>query len=320
MIYLLIFVVNMGKDRIIIGTRGSALALWQTNWVKSALEAVHSQLAVELKVINTKGDKILDVALSKIGDKGLFTKELEVQLLDGAVDLAVHSLKDLPTKLPDGLHIETITERADVADVLVSKEGLTLDTLPDGAKVFTGSLRRQCLLLQHRKDLEVCDIRGNVQTRLKKFDESDALAMVMAGAGLKRLELDDRISCRLDPRKFLPACGQGALAIEIRDDNARTAGLLAPLDNARSRLTVTAERTVLKDLEGGCQAPIGAHAWITDNKLHLRGMVGSLDGRRVVISEACSVSDQAEQLGNQVAGDILANGGSKILGEIFEAE
>ncbi len=304
------------KDRLIIGTRGSKLALWQAEWVKAELEGEYEGLEVELEIIQTKGDKILDQALSKIGDKGLFTKEIESQLLAGAIDLAVHSYKDLPTEQPGGLMIGATTEREDPADVLVSKEGKTLDELAVGAKVFTGSLRRRAQLLYLRGDLEVCDIRGNVQTRLRKFDESEAAGMLMAAAGLKRMELEERIAERLEPRRFVPACGQGALALEIREDDSETGELVKGLNDAVSEAVIRAERTVLARLEGGCQIPIGAYAEVVGESIELLGMVSDLDGKKLIRAEGKGPVGQAAEIGEQVVGELLKQGGKEILEEI----
>ncbi|MCF7957040.1 MAG: hydroxymethylbilane synthase [Phycisphaerae bacterium] len=306
------------NKKITIGTRGSRLALWQSEWVKAALLTKYPECEVTLKIIHTIGDKILDTALSKIGDKGLFTKEIEEQLLDGTVDLAVHSLKDMPTATPDALKIAVITAREDPADALVSKNNLPLEAIPSGAIVLTGSLRRRAQLLHFRDDLNIQEVRGNVQTRLQKLDDSDAAAIVLAAAGLKRLGLTDRISQRLDPARFLPACGQGALALEIRSNDTSTAKTIAFLDDRMSRATVTAERTVLARLEGGCQIPIGAYAQINGDQLHLRAMVADLSGKNLIDAEACDAIDQAEAIGNTVACEILKKGGRAILDDIIE--
>ena len=270
--------------RIVIGTRGSELALWQANHVREALRAAHDGLDVELEIIHTKGDLILTSPLHKMLDKGLFTKEIESALLARTVDLAVHSLKDLPTELPPGLALAAITEREDPADMLITKVPATLDDLPRAAAVLTGSLRRTAQLLAARPDLEIRPVRGNVATRLRKLDESDAAATVLARAGLSRLGLLDRPATRLDPAVFLPACGQGALGIEIRDGDQAVAELLAPLNDTTTRAAVTAERTFLADLGGGCQAPFGAYARLADDgvRFEIDGIIASLDGRRLL--------------------------------------
>ena len=309
-------------SHLVIGTRGSALALWQSEHVRAVLLAEHPDLEIRLEVIRTKGDKILDSALSKIGDKGLFTKEIENVLLDGSVDLAVHSLKDLPTELQHGLTIAAITTREDPADVLISKNGHTLDKLASGAKVLTGSLRRQAQLLYRRRDLVIQDVRGNVQTRLKKFDESDAQAIIFAKAGLVRLNLTERITERLDPVEFLPACGQGALAIEIRKGDDRMADLLRPLDDLNSRASTAAERVFLGRLGGGCQVPVGAFARTSesDRTMSVTGMVANLDGSVLLqdtVSGPFAGVDDAIALGTELAGKLLAQGCQEILEQIL---
>ncbi len=309
-------------SRLVIGTRGSALALWQSEHVRAALLAEHPDLEISLQVIRTKGDKILDSTLSKIGDKGLFTKEIENALLDKTIDLAVHSLKDLPTELQEDLAIAAVTTREDPADVLVAKEGLKLESLTAGAKVLTGSLRRQAQLLHRRSDLLIEPVRGNIQTRLKKLDESEAQAIVLAKAGLVRLGLSDRITERLDPAEFLPACGQGALAVEIRKDNSRLAELLRPLDNLKSRATTTAERTFLAELGGGCQVPAGAYARISGEPevIAINAMVANLDGSQLLrdsISAPVTGLDSAVELGRKVAERLRAKGCQKILDEVL---
>ncbi|MBN1765741.1 MAG: hydroxymethylbilane synthase [Sedimentisphaerales bacterium] len=308
-------------ERLVIGTRGSELALWQANWVKSALERVYPEMAVELRIIKTTGDKILDTALSRIGGKGLFTKEIEQQLLAGTIDLAVHSLKDLPTLLPDGLGIGAVSEREDPADVLITRDHLTIEQLPAGAKVFTGSLRRRAQLLHRRGDLDIQDIRGNVNTRLRKFEESDGAGIVMALAGLRRLGMDDTIarSRRLKPEEFLPACGQGALAVEIRENDSRTREMISGLDDLGTRVTTTAERAVLACLEGGCQVPIGAYAWINGNQLHLRAMLSDLTGRTLMTARVSGDMNGPEALGKKAAQELTDKGGRKILDEINES-
>lgn len=304
------------KAKIIIGTRGSELALWQSQWVKAALQSVHGELEIELKIIQTTGDKILDTALSMIGDKGLFTKEIEQQLLAGNVDLAVHSLKDLPTKLPEGLVLGAVTAREDPADVLVSKNNLTLEEFAPGAVVLTGSLRRRAQLLRRRGDLEVREIRGNVPTRLRKLDESDADGVIMAAAGLKRLGFTDRITQRFEPAEFLPACGQGALGLEIRQGDAAVGELIEPLNDAASRIATTAERAVLAALEGGCQIPMGAYAELNEGTLCLRAMIAALDGSEVITTQVEGSAERAEELGREAAQDLLGRGGREMLDRV----
>lgn len=309
--------------RLVIGTRGSALALWQARHVRESLLASGSQLQIDIQVIHTKGDKILDTALSKIGDKGLFTKEIENALLDKTVDLAVHSLKDLPTEIHPDLIIAAVPTREDPADVLISKGNLSLDTFPADAKVLTSSLRRQAQLKHRRSDLLIESVRGNVQTRLRKFAESDAQAIVFARAGLVRLELSDRITERLDPLEFLPACGQGALAVEIRKGDSNLTKLVESIEDSEARGCTAAERTFLAGMGGGCQVPIGAYARIAGEpaKMTIVAMVADLDGQSLLrrsLSEPFTGTSGAEQLGRQLAEQILTAGGREILDRVYE--
>ena len=292
------------------------MALCQARAMRDALRLAHPGLELEIRVIKTTGDRILDAPLAEIGDKGLFTGEIEQQLLDGAIDLAVHSHKDLPTQSPEHLEIAAIPARQDPADVLISKDNLTLDQLPAGATVLTGSLRRAAQLRHLRADLNLQDLRGNIHTRLEKLEQSDAAGLIMSAAALVRLDLEDRISERLEPERFLPACGQGALALQIRSDNQRTAELLASLDDAATRTTVTAERALLAYLEGGCQIPIGAHAVIRDDRLYLRGMIASLDGSKFVADQASGKPQAPAKLGTELAQKLLDQGGKQILDAI----
>ncbi len=302
-----------------IGTRSSALALWQTHWVRQRLEAAHPGLRVELVEIQTTGDKILDAPLAKIGDKGLFTREIERALLDGEIDLAVHSLKDLPTVLPEGLTLGAVSEREDPRDALVSKGATSLDDLPRGGTVATGSLRRRAQLLHARPDLRVVDIRGNVQTRLRKFDESDWDGMIMARAGLARLGLEERIACSLGSAQMLSAVSQGALGLEIRRGDAVTAQWIAPVENPATRAATTAERAFLHTLEGGCQVPVAALGQIVEGWLELDGLVVSLDGQRYLRGRTRGPVEKAEQIGADLAEVILADGADEVLREIREA-
>ncbi len=306
-------------SEIVIGTRGSSLALWQANHVRDVLTDLHDGLSVRLEIIHTKGDKVLDTALHRMLDKGLFTKEIQNALLDGSVDLAVHSLKDLPTQPAPGLSVAAIPSREDPADALVGKDDGGLDAVPQGAEVLTGSLRRRAQLLHGRPDLTVSTVRGNVETRLRKLDESDARAIVLARAGLVRLGLGDRITARLDPAEFLPACGQGALAIETRADDADVRKLLGPLDDAEARAAVTAERAVLAALEGGCQVPVGAYAYVADGTLNLTGMVANLDGTRMLraaLTAPRADDEAAAALGLSVAEELRRHGCQDILDEV----
>ena len=305
-----------------IGTRGSALATWQAEHVRAALLEAHPGLRVELEVIRTKGDRVLDVPLARIGGKGLFTKEIEEQLLAGAIDLAIHSLKDVPVALPDGLTLAAVSAREDPADVLVSKGGLALEDLQRGGRVLSGSLRRQAELLHRRPDLVVEPIRGNVGTRLRKFDESDADAIIFARAGLARLNLLDRVAQRFEPADFPPAPGQGALAVEIRSDDARTAELCRALEDPESRTATSAERAFLEALGGGCQVPVGAYGRLSGQpqQLRLTGMVAGLDGVRLLQQTICTPAagpQEAAEAGRRLAGMLEQDGAREILDAVL---
>jgi len=305
--------------RIRIGTRGSELALWQSNHIKGRLSDVYPDMSIDLVIIKTTGDKILDSPLSKIGDKGLFTKEIEHALLEGEVDLAVHSLKDLPTVLPDGLTIDAVTKRDDVRDVFVAHSSLSvrsLKELPQHAKIATGSLRRRCQLLNFRPDLEIIDIRGNLNTRLRKLDESDWSGMILAGAGVRRLGWADRITETIPLDVMLPAVGQGALAIEIREGNSALIDLLKSLQHDESTAATRGERAFLRHLEGGCQVPIGTYGRIEESKFKLDGLIGSLDGRRIVRGTISGSVEESESLAIGLARELLERGGREILAEI----
>ncbi len=307
------------REKITIGSRGSALALWQTNWVKAELEKYFPLLQIDVELIKTTGDKILDSPLSKIGDKGLFTKELETALLDKRIDLAVHSLKDVPTKVPDGLWISAITEREDVRDVFVAPSGSkynSLDNLPVGASVATGSLRRKCQLLNWRNDLQIIDIRGNLNTRFAKLDESDWAGMILACAGVVRLGWEKRITQILPLEKMLPAVGQGALGIETRTDEASVNEIVLKLNHRATEISTKGERALLRHLEGGCQIPIGAFGRIEAGVFKLDALIGSLDGKRIVRDSIEGNPEDSEKLGIELAERLLKNGGDKILREI----
>lgn len=313
----------MKKPSVVIGTRKSPLALWQAEFVKSELQAAFPDLDFSLRHIQTTGDKILDSPLSKIGDKGLFTREIEHALLRGDIDLAVHSLKDLPTQTPDGLAISAITKREDTRDVLISKSSTPLLTLRNGAKVATGSLRRRAQLLALRPDLEIHDIRGNLNTRFQKFFDSDLDAMLLAYAGVHRLGMDERISELLSHDLMLPAVGQGALAIETRAGDDEIIGLVMRLNHRETELSTKAERSLLRTLEGGCQIPIGALGTFENGQFTLSAFVGSLDGKetfreRLVKSSLSSVSD-AEAAGIELAERLRQRGCDKILNAIRNA-
>ena len=302
-----------------IGTRGSELALWQTRHVKARLEELFSGIVIDVETIKTTGDKILDAPLAKIGDKGLFTKELEVALLDERIDLAVHSFKDIPTAIPEGLAIAAVLEREDVRDVFIGhpkSPNQLFMTLPRHAVVATGSLRRTCQLLNLRQDIQIVDIRGNLNTRLKKLDESNWDGMILAKAGVTRLGWAKRITEILPLEIMLPAVGQGALAIEIRNGDKRMEELLRTLHHIPTAITVTAERSLLHRLEGGCQIPIGAFGQVHGNELRLDAVIGSLDGKRIVKGNRSGSHMDAERLGIELAEELLKRGGKEILDEI----
>jgi len=302
------------KDRLVIGSRGSQLALWQTNFVKTNLENRFPDKSFEIKIIRTTGDDQLESALSKIGDKGVFTRQIEAELLSGGIDLAVHSLKDLQTEQPQGLKIGAVSEREVPNDALVSKQGVSIDDLPRNAKVATGSLRRRSQLLHHRPDLEIAEIRGNVPTRLKKFDESNLDGVILAYAGLKRLGFESRISEVIPFNIMVPAVGQGAIAVEVREKDKQTIEILEKLEHRQTRVCVTAERAFLRTLEGGCQVPIGAYAFLEGGQIVLEGVVGSLDGT-MVFREKTTGRD-AESLGTDLAEALIEKGAGRLLEEI----
>lgn len=306
------------KNKLVIGSRGSELALWQAKFVKKELERKNKNLSVEIKIINTKGDKILDVALSKIGDKGLFTKELENELLKGSIDLAVHSLKDLQTELPAGLILAAVTKRHPIQDVLIArKKGMKLKDLPMGAVVATGSLRRRSQLLHIRPDIRIEELRGNVQTRIKKFMESEWDAIILARAGIERLKLNRYISSIIDKNEILPAVGQGALGIEVCKDNLFALKMLEKIHHQKTYIAVRAERALLKALEGGCQVPIGAYAQVKLNELFLEAVVGSIDGSVTFKGKIKASSKFPEKLGQKLAVQLLNAGASEILNDIY---
>lgn len=303
-----------------IATRESALALWQANYVKDKLERAHPELNVELVPMTTKGDQILDTPLAKIGGKALFVKELEVAMLEGRADIAVHSMKDVPVEFPDGLMLYTICEREDPRDAFVSNRFNTIDELPDGAVVGTSSLRRQCQIKALRPDLKIVDLRGNVNTRLRKLDEGQYDAIILASAGLIRLEMPERIKQYLPVEFMLPANGQGAVGIECRSDDSQVQQWLKVLEHSETRYRVLAERAMNRGLEGGCQVPIGSYAEIQDDTLSLSGLVGSLDGTKVIRGNIEGSLSDAEQLGSALAKELLAKGADKILAEVYQAE
>ncbi|MGB2742659.1 MAG: hydroxymethylbilane synthase [Cognaticolwellia sp.] len=308
----------MTQKTVRIATRKSALALWQAEYVKAKLEHFHPGINVELVPMTTKGDIILDTPLAKVGGKGLFVKELEVAMLENRADIAVHSMKDVPVEFPEGLGLEIICPREDPRDAFVSNTINSLADLPHGAVVGTSSLRRQCQIKAMRPDLTIRDLRGNVNTRLKKLDNGEYDAIILAAAGLIRLEMPERIREYIAPEVMLPANGQGAVGIECRNDDAVIKTLLAPLGCEETRIRVVAERAMNRALEGGCQVPIGSYAVLEDQQLYLRGLVGAIDGSEILTSEVHGNINDAEQLGNQLAEALLAKGADKILRQVYE--
>jgi len=299
-----------------IGSRGSDLALWQTNFVKKKLEDAYPALSFEVKIITTTGDQMLDTALSKIGDKGLFTRQIENALLNGEIDLAVHSLKDLQTAQPVGLTIGAVLEREPPNDVLLSSRYNSIDELPKGARVATGSLRRKSQLLHYRPDLSITEIRGNVPTRIRKLDESELDGMILAYAGVHRLGLDSRIRQVIPFGIMLPAVGQGAMAVEVRADDTKVREIASVLDDTETRNCVTAERAFLRRLEGGCQVPIGAMARVEGDRIYLEGVVGSLDGDKNLRDGITGDIADADALGTRLAEQMLEKGAGEILEEV----
>jgi hydroxymethylbilane synthase len=302
-----------------IATRESQLALWQAYFIKAELERHHPGIVVEILGMKTKGDKILDVPLAKVGGKGLFVKELEQAMLEDRADIAVHSMKDVPMEFPEGLGLSVICEREDPSDAFVSNHYNNLDELPQGANVGTSSLRRQLQIKALRPDLQLLDLRGNVNTRLAKLDAGLYDAIILASAGLMRLNFHDRIKSRLTDEQCLPAGGQGAVGVECRLSDAATMALLAPLHHADTADRVMAERALNKHLEGGCQVPIACFAELEGDQLWLRGLVGEVDGSRVLTTEIRGSRKDAESLGVAAAEDLLAQGAGEILKAIYGA-
>lgn len=298
---------------IYIGTRGSKLALWQANWVKSALLAKHPLLAAELVIIKTKGDKILDVPLAKVGGKGLFVKEIEDALLDGRIDLAVHSMKDMPAEIPAGLCIGAVPERETPQDVLISKKGLLLSKLPSGACIGTSSLRRAAQLLHARPDLVIKPLRGNLDTRLKKLETQDFDAVVLAAAGVKRLGFENRITEYLHETIMLPAAGQGALCVEIRQNDPAIEAIVTALEHPRTRAVVAGERAFLNRLAGGCQVPMAAHGQIENSGFTLCGLVATIDGTTVIKDTLSGALESSEFVGVKLAERLISKGAQAII-------
>ena len=302
-----------------IATRKSPLALWQAEFVKSQLQRYHPCLKIELVTMATKGDKLLDTPLAKIGGKGLFVKELETAMLQDLADIAVHSMKDVPMDFPEGLCLSVICQREDSSDAFVSSHFGALAELPENAVIGTSSLRRQCQIRAHFPTLQVKELRGNVNTRLSKLDDGEYDAIILASAGLMRLGMADRITQRLPTSISLPAGGQGAVGIECRSNDTRMQELIAPLHHLESAICVRAERAANKHLQGGCQVPIACFAELSDNgvTVNLRGLVGSVDGSRILRAHATGNADNPEKLGIQVAKDLLSQGAGKLLAEIY---
>lgn len=307
------------SDKIVrIATRKSPLALWQAEFVKAELLKFHPDLQIELVKMMTQGDIILDTPLAKVGGKGLFVKELEVGMLAGDADIAVHSMKDVPVEFPEGLHLAVICEREDPRDAFVSNTYNSIDELPQGAKVGTSSMRRECQLRANRPDLQILSLRGNVNTRLKKLDEGQYDAIILAAAGLKRLGFDDRIKHSIDPSQSLPAIGQGAVGIECRVDDERINRLIAPLNHLETSIRVRAERSMNNRLEGGCQVPIGGYAELDGDNLTMRGLVGQPDGSEIIRGNVSGKAADAEALGLSLADDLLSRGAKTILDEVYK--
>jgi hydroxymethylbilane synthase len=307
----------MSAQAVRIATRKSPLAMWQAEHVAAALRAAHPGLEVEILGMSTQGDKILDTPLAKIGGKGLFVKELEERMLSDDADIAVHSMKDVPVELPAGLHLSVILEREDPRDAFVSNHHASLVALPEGARVGTSSLRRQCQLADRRPDLEIIPLRGNVNTRLRKLDDGEYDAIILASAGLLRLGFAERIRSFISTDDSLPAIGQGAIGIECRADDRRTNELLAPLHHVDTADRVFAERAMNKRLEGGCQVPIGGHATLDGDTLQLRGLVGTVDGSEIVRAQISGPRAEAGRLGTALGEELLEHGAAQILRELY---
>lgn len=305
------------SEKIVIATRRSPLAMWQAEFVKAELEKFHNGVEVEFNKMETQGDKILDTPLAKVGGKGLFVKELEVGMLEGSADIAVHSMKDVPVEFPEGLHLAVICEREDPRDAFVSNNYKSLDELPEGAKVGTSSLRRSVQLKAYRPDLQILDLRGNVNTRLRKLDEGQYDAIILAAAGLIRLEMPERIAGYIEPEQSLPAVGQGAVGIECRVDDERILNAIAPLKHQETMTRVLCERAMNNRLEGGCQVPIGGYSIIEGDEIWLRALVGSLDGKTIIRAEGRGPISDPEALGIRIADELLEKGAKEILDEVY---
>lgn len=307
----------MTKRIVRIATRNSPLAMWQAEHVKSRLLALHDHIEVELVAMKTRGDVLLDTPLAKVGGKGLFVKELEQGMLEGRADIAVHSMKDVPVEFPDGLHLPVICQREEPHDAFVSNHYDSIDDLPHGAKLGTSSLRRECQARTRRPDLDVLPLRGNVNTRLRKLDEGQFDAIILAMAGLQRLGFHDRIRNAMTPEQSLPAIGQGALGIETRIDDEEMNALIAPLHDRLTAITVTAERALNRRLAGGCQVPIAGYAMLEGDEVWLRGLVGRPDGTQTLYAEKRGPAADADAIGVAVAEMLLAQGADKILSDVY---
>jgi hydroxymethylbilane synthase len=307
----------MTDSRLRIATRKSPLALWQANHVRDALLVRHPELDVELLTMTTQGDKILDTPLAKVGGKGLFVKELETGMLEGRADLAVHSMKDVPVEFPQGLCLAAVLPREDPRDVLISNTCSSIDELPQGARLGTSSLRRQSQLRARRPDLQILDLRGNVNTRLSKLDNGEYDAIMLAAAGVKRMGWEARITEFLPPEQFLPAIGQGAIGIEIREEDDRLHELVAELNDAQTAIRISAERALNEALQGGCQVPIAGYSEISHGVILLRALVGRPDGTELVQGVISGKPEDAEELGRVLAEDLLSRGAKQILDEVY---
>lgn len=304
------------QEHVVIGSRGSALALWQSEHVKSLLEEAHPGISVDIRIIKTKGDLILGKALNMIGGKGLFTKELEVALLAEQVDLCVHSMKDMPTALPEGLTIPTLVKRADPRDVLINFQGHTLETLPQGVEVATGSLRRAAQLRNLRPDVTIPGVRGNVPTRVDKVRNGEFEAMILAAAGVTRLGLEECVTQYFEPSEMIPSVGQGAIGIETREGDTRIEALLAPIADAETMRDVEAERHIMRTLQGGCHVPLGAHARQTDEGYVLDAFVASEDGSRMARTHLVGTAEESTDIAQRAVEDLLSQGAARILEEL----
>lgn len=303
-------------SKVTIGSRGSPLALWQANWVKDLLLGHHSDLAVDIKIIKTSGDRIQDVPLAKIGGKGLFVKEIEEGLLKREVDFAVHSMKDMPIIFPVNLCIACVTKRENPFDALISRNDIKLDDLPKGAKIGTGSLRRMSQLLYYRPDLNLVPLRGNLETRLKKLETEGLDAIILAAAGLIRLGWKDCITEIIPPEILLPAMGQGAVGIETRKNDVDNQILLADMDDEQTHYALDAERALVSQLEGGCNVPIGSFATLNGDQINLRGLVASLDGKTMYKKELTDLKTNAVALGRRMGDELIEMGADRIMQEI----